>query len=902
MNRKLLLALIFLVVSGRTHTAYSEPLPTNPTPFNGTGNIVPDAILTWTPGDFVGGYVEGKTANGHHVFIHTNQTWVEGAAISYPLGSQYGHFRADTNEWSPLDPSPFGYAAALKPDKMYYWRVIEVNQANEQSPFKGDMWSFTILAVKAANPTPAPGQIVGLDVGDILDVQLTWQPGAFAGNIDSYEVFLGTDQAAVTDATPDTPLDVYMGPTTDPCYPANDLALDITYYWRVDEVNDYLGTFKGDVWNFITDSGFAKQPSPPNNTTDVDPDTQLSWTAGFAAATHDVYLGTAPGALDPLVLDLTDTNYPVALDINTTYYWRVDEVNESHSKSPWMGNLWTFTTHSGQAEGPYPVNEQTGVRVNTTTLSWTAAPRAVSHDVYFGTTTLPPFIRNQTATTYDPGRLEYAATYYWRIDERQDGDFVVPGEPWTFYTPSGPPEVNVVLDETVKYQKIDGFGAHGAMNVWWSSGPFYNQQFLDRVIDDLGLTITRNEYYPKPDEPGQWPKQIPYLQALKAKAEASGEPLKFVATYWSPPAWMKTNLSTKNGGTVPPEHYEDLGNYAVQTIQDYKDIGIDLYALSLQNEPGWPQPYNSCTYSHEGYPDMLKVVGPIVDTAFPSTKLFMCEHMLENQIQSFASFEHYIIQDPNALQWADIWAQHGSDGFAWSKAWDRFGPTGRPVWMSETSGYNESWTDCMDLAESIYAALKIGHASAWIWWQISENNGYGNPPGQYVLMNVGVPGKRYYISKHYYRYIRPEAFMVECDSDDADVLAAAFTHDQQKTVTLVLVNTSQLDEKLVSIDVAGLIRPAVFDIYRTSPTEDCVHVGTVGTGGSVLLPESTITTLYGVTTDTLGFEYFADFAQQWHRDDCGPGNDWCSGADSTGDGYVLVDDLNDLFTDWLLRF
>jgi hypothetical protein len=74
-----------------------------------------------------------------------------------------------------------------------------------------------------------------------------------------------------------------------------------------------------------------------------------------------------------------------------------------------------------------------------------------------------------------------------------------------------PDVVTIAVDKSVTYQTIDGFGAHGAMNVWWGNGPFFNQEFLDSLIDDMGLTTIRNEYYPTVEEPNQWAKQVPYL-------------------------------------------------------------------------------------------------------------------------------------------------------------------------------------------------------------------------------------------------------------------------------------------------------------------------------------------------------------------------------------------------------
>ncbi|MHC4890194.1 MAG: hypothetical protein ACYTEO_12115, partial [Planctomycetota bacterium] len=68
------------------------------------------------------------------------------------------------------------------------------------------------------------------------------------------------------------------------------------------------------------------------------------------------------------------------------------------------------------ATGPHPHSGATNVSVRYV-LGWTAGSDAASHDVYFGTTNPPPFIRNQTATTFDPGEMAEGTIYIWRIDE-----------------------------------------------------------------------------------------------------------------------------------------------------------------------------------------------------------------------------------------------------------------------------------------------------------------------------------------------------------------------------------------------------------------------------------------------------------------------------------------------------
>jgi hypothetical protein len=71
-------------------------------------------------------------------------------------------------------------------------------------------------------------------------------------------------------------------------------------------------------------------------------------------------------------------------------------------------------------------------------LSWTAGEGATSHDVYFGTSSPPPFIGNQTAVTFDPGTMAYSTIYYWQIDS-VNGWGTTDGEEWMFSTGMPPP-------------------------------------------------------------------------------------------------------------------------------------------------------------------------------------------------------------------------------------------------------------------------------------------------------------------------------------------------------------------------------------------------------------------------------------------------------------------------------
>jgi predicted outer membrane repeat protein len=89
------------------------------------------------------------------------------------------------------------------------------------------------------------------------------------------------------------------------------------------------------------------------------------------------------------------------------------------------------------ASNPNPNHFSMGVRLDAD-LSWTDGRGAISHDVYFGTSNPPPFIRNQTAAIFDPGTMAQATRHYWRIDEVNPSG-TIRGTVWTFWTMMLPP-------------------------------------------------------------------------------------------------------------------------------------------------------------------------------------------------------------------------------------------------------------------------------------------------------------------------------------------------------------------------------------------------------------------------------------------------------------------------------
>lgn len=257
--------------------------------------------------------------------------------------------------------------------------------------------------------------------------------------------------------------------------------------------------------------------------------------------------------------------------------------------------------------------------------------------------------------------------------------------------------LEIIIDKDKTFQEIEGFGFFGARDTWWSSESpdyFYDEEWLIQTLDDLGLTMWRNEIYPNnpPDseistEPqaGCWRKQKDTAIALAKKAKQLNIPLKIILSVWSPPGeWKvdcsdiwgnydngdlsrtKLHLSTKNGGTLSPKHYVDYGNWLVKALDLYHEAGVPVYALSMQNESMFLEPYNSCAYTHDWYNELLKNVVPVIKKSYPDVKIFGSENMLTFEaalIHKNFRFHEAIVNDPVALSCLDVFAVHGySDG------------------------------------------------------------------------------------------------------------------------------------------------------------------------------------------------------------------------------------------------
>ncbi|TKJ37107.1 MAG: hypothetical protein CEE38_09410 [Planctomycetes bacterium B3_Pla] len=200
---------------------------------------------------------------------------------------------------------------------------------------------------------------------------------------------------------------------------------------------------------------YASNPNPADGAIHEDTWVNLNWRPGDHAVSHDIYVGenyddvkhgtggTFQGNQSTafVVVGFPGFPYPNGLVPGTTYYWRIDEINDLHPDSPWTGDVWSFMIPSSTAYAPEPADGAEFVDPNVI-LSWQPGYRAKLHIVYFGDNfdevNNASAGRPQGTATYTPGFLESGKTYYWRVDEF-DAVTTHKGNIWSFTVGTGVP-------------------------------------------------------------------------------------------------------------------------------------------------------------------------------------------------------------------------------------------------------------------------------------------------------------------------------------------------------------------------------------------------------------------------------------------------------------------------------
>jgi len=428
-------------------------------------------------------------------------------------------------------------------------------------------------------------------------------------------------------------------------------------------------------------------------------------------------------------------------------------------------------------------------------------------------------------------------------------------------------EVLIEIDGAKRYQKIEGFGGSGAYYEWLLRNlrEPYRTEVADLLFSDLGINIYRLRAWTKiesvndDDDPNNFSweafnfttDQDQIWNAIEAKKRGVTE---FIASVWSPPAWMKSNNQETNDGYLLPEMYEEFAEWISAYIIGYKKHhGIDIGWISIQNEPDYTAAWETCVYTPEQIRELIKVVGRKFSTENITTKIVIPE---TSGVYGAINYIETIMSDPEAARYVSAFAVHLYDipffnpeqGISWLKMLSELCiKYGKPLWMTEYSylDFPEAGTynEALYTAIHIHNALVYGNVSTYLVWELF----WYRETGLVSISREGDSYKitpKYYAVKQFFKFISPGSIRVEAKSDKQQILVSAYLNDEQGGITLVIINRGAKDANARVL--LKNLAVSVLKQYRTSKTEKCEYIGDVPIKNGqieVLLPSDSIITL-----------------------------------------------------------
>lgn len=361
---------------------------------------------------------------------------------------------------------------------------------------------------------------------------------------------------------------------------------------------------------------------------------------------------------------------------------------------------------------------------------------------------------------------------------------------------------DLTIDPATTYQTIAGFG--GANQMWGTQFPSASdiKSAFGEEDTDLGLSIFRIRVASNPDE---WPLIVDVAK------EAQNYGAKILASPWSPPANLKSNGSDI-GGHLLEENYGAYAEHLNAFVDYMASNGVNIYAISIQNEPDIQVSYESCDWTVYDMINFLENFGHLIE----GTKVAAPESFNFNQ-----TYTNALLADAEAVSNLDIVAGHiyGGGLAPFTLAEQK----GKEIWMTEylmnqgaTSQWSELsanviWDESLAMLETIHESM-MHNWNAYIWWYIKR---------YYSFIGDGTQGttsgailKRGYAFSHFSKFVRPGYVRVDAElASGTDALVSAY-QGEGKTV-IVLVNPSSSPVANVSFSIAGSV-PSSATAYTTT--------------------------------------------------------------------------------------
>ncbi len=355
------------VITGRVWSFTSvTPLASQPQPADGARWVDPGAVtLSW---------LIGKDAFSHDVYF---------GASAEDVAAGTGETSKGNQPQTDFDPG------LLQEDTTYYWRIDEVGVGDVKQT--GAVWSFTTQGPGGGlkgeyfnNPdlegTPVLVRIdPGVDFawgtsgpGDPLPgsgYSVRWSGDLEAAFTETYTISVYGDDGVKFWFNGELVVDKWFAQEAgSPRYNVNvpleagqKYPIVMEYFFNAGNAVAELSWESPHTPPQIIPAGAlslllrAHSPNPAQHAVNSGHALKLTWRPGEQAAEHDVYFGQDQEAVAGATTDSADiyqgrqaleagTFDPGPLEWNKTYFWRIDEVNDASAESPWVGNIWSFTT------------------------------------------------------------------------------------------------------------------------------------------------------------------------------------------------------------------------------------------------------------------------------------------------------------------------------------------------------------------------------------------------------------------------------------------------------------------------------------------------------------------------------------------------------------------------------
>ena len=402
---------------------------------------------------------------------------------------------------------------------------------------------------------------------------------------------------------------------------------------------------------------------------------------------------------------------------------------------------------------------------------------------------------------------------------------------------SAPAKVSAASDVTVdlaaEEQVIRGFG--GMNHPIWIRDLTADQRetAFGNGENQLGFSILRIHI----DEN----KENWYKEVDTAKSAIANGAIVF-ASPWNPPSEMTETYINNFGNTVKRlkyDMYDDYAEYLNEFVAYMKDNGVDLYAISIQNEP---DPTFSPSWTKYTPEEMLRFMKENAGS-------INCRVMAPESFGYKKGMSDPLLNDAQALANLDILGAHTYGTLIRELPYPLFKEkgVGKDLWMTEVYTPNsdpnsaDRWPEALEVSYHMNEVLVEGDFQTYVWWYIRRDYG--------PMKEDGTISKRGYNMAHFSKFIRPGYVRVEATKNpDTDVHTSAYKGDNKVVIVAINKGTSAVSQNFVLQNgTASTVASWVTDGSRNLEAQPSIEAS--GSSFTARLPAQSVTTFVADYTD-----------------------------------------------------